>query len=1732
MIPVRKRAVLVAIAVLLVLAGVAVARAHDLVTALLPRVLSIATGYDIAFGGERIEKSHAAFLHVHVSKNGEPVLDAQRVDVWYSLRDLLPGSRHRYGINAIAIDHPSLTLVRHKDGTYNVAFPRAEQPAIAAPAPPNRVPIALTVRIRNGSGMIRAPYTLDPASRTLRVANIKLDADINSLSRTHYTLGGAFVESKLEPFAVVGTIDVDRGYAMHHAYAKAVPMRALANYFINSSAAHVLAGTARDLDFKAYALDVERYQPVSYHVSGVLNVSDAQMGIIGLAQPLQHIAGELQLVDDTFFFDRLGASLDGLPVAVSGGIYGFSAPQYRLGIDVNGDLRLLRKTFAFSADQPVSGLAHVQVIVQGDLSAPVVLASIDAPSAVYLTLPFRDLHAKIAYRANRLTIAPMQATIHGAALSVRGMLDIGDPVHSQLALSLRGSAQSLPYAGDVLGNEPLVADALLDGVGLNFTAYGSLASQRGIDRTAGVMHVGRDGTVDIDPFWIHTEAGTLDGAYHVNRTTDASAFWFTAHGLALQTPATEPFGAIVPAIPQLRGTLDDVAIEGGGASGTRALVGGSIDAHALSIAGFPIDRLSARFAGTLADAAVSPVHASGPWGTIDGSGALALNALALQGNYHGTLQGLRAYLNDPSATGRVDGPAAIAIAPGRLTIQAQNLALRDARVHGLPIESLRGTLGVEDGSLHVYAAQGRMAGGTVVAAGTYRRGIALLANGVHGADLRAIGLPLDAGTVSASGSISQGTRLPHFSGGVAVAGGRVAQYAVNGSALVNVSDDRARIDHGVGSLDQTYAVLSGDITGLTSGAPAYNVRADVPAGDVTRALTTLALPTLYSDGTYNAQLDVRGSGLNPSVTGPINVVAGSVNGLPFTDGHAVIDASRTGVIARHGSVQVATTHLNFAAGEKPRISGLLVRAPAADLEDFNNFFDTGDTLDGSGSLRFDVVSQAHRISSNGNINVRAMRYRNLPIGDTRAVWSSAHNLLNGSLVVGGAQGVLHAKGSIAFAPSTQWADVVRNSTYHLSLGLENLDTSTWLAAFGFPQVPVTGRLAGDATIDGRYPRLRVNGTSSLDNGTIGPVPIEGAGLAFSSVGNRIRIDSASVVAPGITATASGSFGLAPADAMGVDVYLNSNDVPTLVSQLWRIDVPISGEFESTVSVRGTTAKPTFAAAFDANDAVVYGVRIPSIFGSLRWNAHSKAIELSNAGVQFERGSVSIAGSLPLQLRPFGLGPSRAPVSFDLAVNGLDPSSLQALLPNHEKLGGTIDGQLAIAGTVNSPRIYGRFSLVKGSYVSDLERSPITNVATTLSFDRSQATVQNFSANVGAGTIVAAGHVAFGDAATGPTYQVTATAKNAQLNIPALGAGAIDGALSFTRAARKLALLSGELDLHDATIPFAAFLAATQNQTGPGGPLPVNLGFDLGLTAGKNVRVRGSGFGAGLDIGATGGVRLAGTLVKPTLDGKFSGTTGTLTYFDRAFRLQNALVTFTPDQGIIPVLSATGTTHVSNPNPSSGGYSTDVTINVDGPINALKVAFSSNPPGYSNEQILAMIAPFSGLIGGVAYAPGTTNPTINGVTQYGALNVVPGAQPIGTATGPATVGQEAFNILNAQFTAGVLAPFENALQQGLGFQDFSLNVDYYGNVGFSATRLLGRTVTFIYSQTFGIPTRYSAGLELVGSGSTSAQLSFYWTSGPQLLFKSPNGISTSSRLAIGQPLQGDSGFAFTLKRLYW
>jgi hypothetical protein len=1749
---VRKRVAIGLVAATIILALV-VANRHRLIHAALQSAASLASGSTVRFADQRISSTRMTLLDLHIVRHGEPLLDASRLDIEYSLRDLLPGSTRRFGLAGVAISGAILTLTHERDGSYNLPIPQGGA-APAGPQIPQRidpVPIRFALTMHDAQIVLREPQAYDSSAKSVRIDGVNVDADVDSATITRYRAGGNFALRHQQPFTIAGTIDAVRGYAMHRMQARVFPLRALANYFADSPVVRITGGHAYDLDARLYAFDVRPNETADYHVSLTLDVRDGSLGLSALAAPLTQIRGRLQVVDNAFFVDGLHATLAQIPIEATGGIYDLTGDaQFRLGVSGHGDLTQLRHAFTFTRAQPIGGPIDLGVLIQGALDNPMIVAHATSPSVHYAALPFTGLTATVIYRDGTVALLPLDASYGGIGVAIRGALGVAGPhVLSDVAVHLATTANHLPYLQSLIGSEPIVVDAAAAGTDLDYDLHATAASTRGVDRVAALLTLRPDGTGGVEPFWLHTQRGDLDGGYALDRRDQTSAFWVLGHNLAMR-PARERAlpGVDLPVLPAIDGTIPDLSAAGTGA-GDHVAVAGMARGRNISFAGVAFDSFAASFGGSMTDAAIDRLQASGPWGSFDGTGAFGGSTFVARGAYRGTLDGLAPFLGSAiPGHGGIAGIAGIEVEPNRIIVQGDNLHFSHATLHGVPVTHASLTLAVENDALRIYTAHASVAGGDVVAAGSFATGthavhapLSLVATGLDAQGLRAIGLPLDTGHLWARGVLAAGAPLPHFDGGVSIERGSMAHFGIDGSANVDLAGRAVQLHEVVGALSGTYAYVDGTIGSLDSGIPSYGLHATVPAGNIETMLRAFDFPTYMTQGSFNANVAVGGRGDAPSVTGAIGVPAGNVNGLPFVDASATIAADPSGISAHHGRVLVGTTAVGFTGVVRPNDLVVRVHAPVADLSDFNNFFDTGDTLDGNGAVNFIAIQRGRTVATNGQIDLAGFRYRNLAFGDLRGRWSSSRNTVRGTIAIDGRQGSLSLNGSIALPPLPHVQSIVARSNYDVHAKLDRFNLAFWVPALGFQSLPVTGRASGEASISGRYPSLAIAGKAHLNGGSIGPLTLDRASIAVHAAGHRLAIDSAQLTTPGLVASASGTMGFTASDPLDLQVHAATDTLPSLLYQLTRARVPISGSFESTLRIGGTLHAPTFVAGLDATGVNAYGLGIDSMFGEVRLRGRS--LEVANAGATFGKGQASLAGSLPLQLDPFAVGPPGQPLSVDLDITDLDPATFDAIAGSNTKMTGTINGHIGVSGTVAQPIILGNATLRDGSYTSDLERTPLSNAVASFVFNRTSASIQRASAKLGNGTIAGSGTIQFPDGFTsgsGVSLLVKAVAKGAQLDLPAYGSGTIDADLSLTKTPSSTAVLAGDATATNATLSFAAFVEAAQGGakgSGPGPSLPPwPLAFDLKATAGKNVRVRGNGYGAGLDIAATGSVKLAGTLQSPTLAGTFTSAGGTLTYFDRAFRVQQGVVSFEPRDGLIPTLHAVATTNVINPDPdrARNPYGTaDVTITVDGPVENLKISFASTPSGYSQEQILALIAPLGGFISGIAFnstsALQVQSP--GGITPLGQLAPLPG-NPGTRTSSTITVGQEAFNLLNAQFTAGLLSPLENALGEGLGLSNVNLTLGYYGNVGVTGSRPLGKAVSAVFASTFGLPQTQSFGLRVSPSPETSATLSFFVQNGQQKLLDTPTTSVGGSGYVLGQPLLGNSGFSVTFQRYFW
>jgi hypothetical protein len=434
------------------------------------------------------------------------------------------------------------------------------------------------------------------------------------------------------------------------------------------------------------------------------------------------------------------------------------------------------------------------------------------------------------------------------------------------------------------------------------------------------------------------------------------------------------------------------------------------------------------------------------------------------------------------------------------------------------------------------------------------------------------------------------------------------------------------------------------------------------------------------------------------------------------------------------------------------------------------------------------------------------------------------------------------------------------------------------------------------------------------------------------------------------------------------------------------------------------------------------------------------------------------------------------------LQGIGLSQFAALGPPGTTLGGSIDGLVHVGGTIDQPRLVGEVGLTGGSYSGPFETEPVSGLVTDLVFDETSARLARFAASIGGGTVSGGGSLEFPHAGVeGSPYEASFRLSGVRVRFPGYGSARGDGTLSLRGGTPGATpgVVAGDLTISDASIPLAAFLKAGAAPSGgglnltpsgqPANPVePVSLpipdwlgkfGLNLRLRAGEGVRIRSPI----LDIGGKGSVQIAGTLDDPSLDGRFEATPGGSLFLNRAFKLQDASVHFSPANGASPYLFARATTQIA---PAAGLQPIDVSVTAQGLIPNVKLSYASNPP-YDEATIVGLLFDATNL-GAQVGSLNTFAPSTNILLPPNAFQQTP--------AGTFALSQEAASLINAQFTARLLAPIEQSLGSAFGLSDLSINLAPTGSIGVQARRLLGRNVSAVYGTSLQYPYRMTFGLE--------------------------------------------------------
>jgi TamB, inner membrane protein subunit of TAM complex len=840
----------------------------------------------------------------------------------------------------------------------------------------------------------------------------------------------------------------------------------------------------------------------------------------------------------------------------------------------------------------------------------------------------------------------------------------------------------------------------------------------------------------------------------------------------------------------------------------------------------------------------------------------------------------------------------------------------------------------------------------------------------------------------------------------------------------------------------TFADARGRITGIARGTPQYDLDAALTSADVASLAAYLHAPRQVPlEGELEARVHVGGAGTAPTVAGSVAVPEGAVNGLAFHDLATEVSASPAGIALRAGTVTVGSSEIAFAgtaAGASERLS---VAASRVDLEDFDDYFDSGDVLRGNGSVRAAVtVAGARVVASSGAAEVHSAAFRGFELGSVRARWNGTAARFATALTFGGPFGTVAAAGTVGL-----------NGSVAMTARARGVDLAQWLPMAGLRAPTVTGTAQADARVAGRYPDLDANLALQVAHGSVGRVPVRHFSIAADLRDGRGRIQRASALIPNARIGGGGTFGLHRSDPLHLVFDTATGDVAALGQTLTGKRLDAAGALRTTLRIGGTAARPVVTADFTLSHARYGRFAVPRATG--RFRIEDRTAALDGGTVDLATGRVLASASLPIQFAPLAIDPHR-PARGRLVADDVEASNVSPLLPQGTQIAGRVDGSVDLNGTPADPRLHGELSVANGAFSGPQETLPITGAAAHLRFEGQTVRLTGATARAGGGTLGASG------AASVPsighwrdaTLALNIRAAGARIDAPSYFKGRIDADVKVVRAAGAPPRVSGSVALSSARIPLTAlYNPKSANASAPNLP---DAAFDLTVAANRDVRVVSSN----VDVGATGSVRVLGTTASPRLRGSFDSTGGTVSFL-RDFRVRRGTVAFDPADGAIPTVDAVATTYIGDP-------STDVRLHVTGPATALHLGLVSNPP-YDREQILGLLVN--------AQSVGA----VRGVTARGT--------PVSAM---AEAGQLAGDRLDRVFTRNLLEPLSLALGSSLGLQNLQIASDVQNGLGIDAVKAFGNYVNFVFAESFNEERRTSWSLQSRPSSTTRLDLTAY------------------------------------------
>jgi translocation and assembly module TamB len=322
------------------------------------------------------------------------------------------------------------------------------------------------------------------------------------------------------------------------------------------------------------------------------------------------------------------------------------------------------------------------------------------------------------------------------------------------------------------------------------------------------------------------------------------------------------------------------------------------------------------------------------------------------------------------------------------------------------------------------------------------------------------------------------------------------------------------------------------------------------------------------------------------------------------------------------------------------------------------------------------------------------------------------------------------------------------------------------------------------------------------------------------------------------------------------------------------------------------------------------------------------INYKNGVIQLERSAIR---GTDTDLQFEGMIPTNAGGTMSVVLKGTVNLGLAQLFDSDVRSSGQLRFNIDSHGPVNGSEFAGQIDVVDASFASGDLPVGLRHGNGVLKLTKDRINIASFKGDIGGGTVIAQGGIAYRPAIQ---FDLGLSTQGARILYPQGMRENVDANLRLTGSTEN-AVIGGVVNLTDLSFTPAFDLSNVVAQLSGGVPAPPSRGFTQNVEL--NVKVNSSNYvnltSRTLSVGGTANLQLRGTLADPVILGRVNLSNGDIILNGNRFVLNGGTIQFVNPSATEPIVNLTLTTSIQQYN---------INLRFRGPVDQLGTQYSSDP----------------------------------------------------------------------------------------------------------------------------------------------------------------------------------------------